>query len=657
MKIARSLFCFLFCLCFVASISAQNYTHRKNASKKILKLWDKANSEMREEKMDAALLALDKITDDDPNFIDAHILRGKLLHDQGKLAEAETSFEQALRLDAQYDPANFYLLGLIEWKADKFGEAAEHFQNYLDTENTRDYLVERSERHRANALFAQQAVQNPLPFNPVSLGENINTAESGELWPSLTADESFLIYTKRIQGQEDLYFSQKTDGEWGVGQSFEGLNTPLNEGTQTIAADGRTLVFTACNRRGGLGSCDLFFVALNGNYFSAPVNMGPPVNSSAWDSQPSLSSDGRTLFFASERSGGLGDRDIWMSRLQADGYWGKPTNLGPNINTSQGDQAPFIHPDGQTLYFMSNGRPGMGGFDLYRSQKQADGSWGEAQNLGYPINTKANEGAIFINLDGTKAYFTSDKAQEKGRGSRLLASNNEDLYYFELPPAIRPRPVTYVRAKVYDAKTKQPLIAKAEIGELEAGSMVTEQKTNAEGSFLICLPTGADYSLTVDREGYLFYSEHFALQQVANAAPFILDIPLQPIPVSNESAAAQNLKENEPVILKNVFFETGFAALKPTSRAELDRLKNLLDKNPGLRIQINGHTDKVGSEADNQLLSEQRAKAVYDYLLEAGVDANRLQYEGYGESRPIADNDTEEGRRQNRRTEFVVLGK
>ncbi len=171
------------------------------------------------------------------------------------------------------------------------------------------------------------------------------------------------------------------------------------------------------------------------------------------------------------------------------------------------------------------------------------------------------------------------------------------------------------------------------------------------------MPTGADYSLTVDREGYLFYSEHFALQQVANAAPFILDIPLQPIPVSNESAAAQNLKENEPVILRNVFFETGFAALKPTSRTELDRLKNLLDKNPALRIQINGHTDKVGSEADNQLLSEQRAKAVYDYLLEAGVEADRLQYEGYGESRPIADNDTEEGRRQNRRTEFVVLGK
>ena len=651
MILYKHTFAFLFVLLFGLPLIAQNYIDKNSASKKLQKQFSEVIGQARNGKMKEALARLDKIVASEPGFIDAYILKGKLQHDAGLLEDAEKNLEKAIGIDPQYDVSNFYFLALVEWKLDKFSEAAQHFETFSQSEGIRDYLKERAIRYLANAEFAAEAIQNPVPYNAKPLSNQINTSE-GEYWPTVTADKSLLIYTKRVKGQEDLYFSQYIDGEWVAGRPLQGLNSSLNEGTQSISADGRSLVFTACNRREGMGSCDLYYVQINGNYFTAPVNMGSPVNSSAWDSQSSLSADGKTLYFASERAGGLGDRDIWKSEQQADGSWGKPVNLGPDINTSQGDQAPFIHPDGQTLYFMSNGHPGMGGFDLYISRRQADGSWGKPQNLGYPINTKANEGAIFVSLDGAKAYFTSDKGDGDAREQKMLGRNNQDIYYFDLPPAIQPQAVTYVKARVYDIETKEPLVANAEITALESGLGMVKQKTNPEGGFLICLPAGRDYSLNVNKEGYLFYSEHFALREMTEGEPYLLDIPLQPLPQSNET---EKLQKNEPIILKNVFFETASADLKPTSLNELDRLKVLLEKNPDLRIQINGHTDDVGSDADNQALSEARARAVHDYLLDAGIASDRLAYKGFGESQPIADNETGEGRRQNRRTEFVIV--
>ena len=638
-----------------SSGQAQTYTSIKNLSKKLQKQWVQANTETREEKRSNALKTLDKILAADPSFIDAHILQGKLLHDQGELLKAEASLEKAVTIDAEYEPEAMYFLALIEWKADKFAESAAHFQRFLDAGKGRNYILDRAKDYFANATFAAEAIQNPLPYTPLSLGDQINTPESGEYWPSLTADETFLLYTKRIQRQEDLYYSQKIDGKWTTGRPFEGLNTPGNEGLQTISADGRTLIFTACNRQDGLGSCDLYLVEINANYFSRPVNLGASVNTKAWDSQPSLSADGQTLLFASERGGGIGNRDIWMTNRKKNGKWSTPVNLGSNINTSGGEQAPFMHPDGQTLYFMSTGHPGMGGFDLFMSKKQADGSWGKAQNLGYPINTKANEGALFINLKGTIAYFTSDKGTKDAREQELRANNNQDLYYFELPPSIRPLPVTYVMAKVFDAETEKPLEATAQIVELQTSSINTTKQTDRLGSFLICLPTGKDYSLSVEKEGYLFHSEHFALQGNNGIEPFLLEIPLQPIPQTTETPEEIKAEKQRPVILKNVFFETASAKLKDASRTELERLKKMMHNYPQLHIQINGHTDNIGEEADNQTLSEQRAEAVYQYLISEGVEVERLKYKGFGESQPIADNETAEGRQKNRRTEFVII--
>jgi len=342
------------------------------------------------------------------------------------------------------------------------------------------------------------------------------------------------------------------------------------------------------------------------------------------------------------RPGGKGGRDLWFTTRQAGGKWSKPENLGATINTDLDEQTPFLHPDGQTLYFTSNGLPGMGENDLYLVRRQPDGTWGTPQNLGFPINTKANEGTLTVSLDGRTAYFAANRPDSQG---------GIDIYQFEMPANARPQPVTYARAKVKDAVTGKPLIAKVEFTDLKTGLSYVSANTKSDGSFLVCLPAGKDYALNVNKEKYLFYSENFNLVETATFdKPFLLNIELQPIG-SNPDAAAPVSK---PIALRNVFFETGSAALLPSSAAELDRLAALLTEVPTLRIQINGHTDNVGDDGSNLKLSEARAKSVYDYLATKNVAADRLKFKGYGEAQPIETNDTPEGRSRNRRTEFVV---
>lgn len=630
-----------------------NYTTAKNVKGKMARQWENAMEYNRAEDFDRALKALGDLLKEDPSFIDAHLLRAAILYDRRELPAAEAGFEQALAIDPEYDEIVYYQLALTEMRQKKYEEAAGHFEAFLKREPRSESLRARATAYLADARFAAETLANPVPYEPRRLSDNINTPNA-EYLPSLTADEQYLVYTAVVQGQEDFYISEKIDGVWQRGQPLEEVNTFQNEGAQSISADGRLLVFTACNRRAGLGRCDLYFSELQGGRWTKPQNMGQPVNSAAWESLPSLSADGKALYFASDRQGTLGRIDLWVSYRQPDGSWGQPQNLGKNINTPEDDQSPFIHPDGQTLYFMSKGHPGMGGFDLYLSRRQPDGTWGKPQNLGYPINTDANEGAFIVSLDGRTAYFASDRdpatgqphLDEKGRVTT-------DIYSFELYPEARPQPVTYVKAQVRDAATGDPLAAKVEFFDLASEQVYASTVTGDDGVFLVCLPLGRDYALNVSRPQYLFHSENFALAgQTTLENPFLLEVELVSIPASLTAAEEDKPK---PVVLRNVFFATGSAALLPASRGELDRLAQLLRDNPKIKIQINGHTDNVGSDTDNLTLSENRAKAVYDYLVDKGIPAARLRYKGFGENKPIDTNETEEGRQNNRRTEFEMI--
>ncbi len=640
---------------FTTFVEAQTtFVTKKTADKKALKYYEKAQEYNRAEDWQNALKQLEKAAGESPDFIDVYLAKAAIYYDQGDFNEAKANFEKAFALNINYRPRAIYQLAITEQKLRDFASAAEHFEQFIQLEKRNQGLIQRARRHLENARFAKQAIANPVPFTPKKLNGNINTADP-EVLPALTADGEFLIFTRLVNRQEDLFISKLVDGEWQVAKPLVGINSSQNEGTQSISADGKFLVFTACNRKGGAGSCDLYYSAIQDNQWISAQNMGSPINSRSWESTPSISANSRTLFFASDRPGGQGGRDLWVSYLEPDG-WSLPVNLGPNINSSGDEQSPFIHADGQTLYFMSDGLTGMGNFDLYFSKKQEDGTWGKPQNLGYPINTTANEGAMIVSLDGKTAYFATDKKLDETTLSESASLKADaDIYQFDLPASARPNPVTYLKAEVFDAVTQEKLSAIAEINELASGNSFIKVRADKSGQFLICIPAGQSYALNVAKAGYLFYSENFDLTTDNSLEePYVMKIGLTPIP---EEAITENIPPSQPIILKNVFFESASAALKPTSRIELNRLRDLLIENPSLTIQINGHTDNVGSENDNQLLSEARAKAVMTFLIDEGINAARLQAKGYGESQPIDTNDTPDGRQNNRRTEFVVLNK
>lgn len=634
-------------LLFFQTGFSQNYTTVNSTSPKALAAFENSQQYLRQGDPARALRALDQALDIDSNFIEARLTWAEAHFDAGHWTEAERGFEAVMRLNPSFHPSVPFNLALAEWRQDKYTEAHSHIDNFLKSGIKDATLMYKAQRLAENCLFAAAAVKNPAPFNPRSVGNGVNST-SDEYLPSLTADGNTMIFTRRDDYDENFYSSTlQPDGAWGKAQYLEGVNTTQNEGAQTISADGSWLVFTACNRRndGSQGSCDLYWSQQKNDTWTKPTPFSNAINSTDWDAQPSISPDGKTLFFSSTRPGGQGGKDLWFASRLPGGKWTVPENLGPGINTRAEEQTPFLHADGQTLYFTSDGLPGMGENDLYFVRKNPDGSWGTPQNLGYPINTKASEGTLMVSLDGKTAYFAA--LRPDGNGSI-------DIYAFDLPAYARPQPVTYAKAKVTDASTGNAIVANVEFTDLKTGQVFVSARTKPDGTFLVCLPAGKDYALNVSKEKYLFHSENFNLLKTASfEKPFLLDIALQPITGSDEATATAPAP-SKPVVLRNVFFETGSAALLPESTSELNHLVSLLKESPTLRIQINGHTDDQGDDASNQTLSESRAKAVLDYLVKNGIEAGRLRFKGFGENKPVDTNTTNEGRAKNRRTEFLV---
>jgi flagellar motor protein MotB len=660
------LLCF-FALCFLMNCSVAqkttdntaSYITKKTATGKAKKHFDQGMEYTRTSAYEKAVSEFNKALKEEPKFIDAMIQLAAMYYEMARFAEAEVAFEKAVAMDKAYNTKSIYVLGITEMKQEKYAEAVAHFDEFLTLEKKNEALLEKTAKYKRTCLFTQKAKANPVPFHPVNLGDKINTIHA-EYLPSITADESVLIYTRRVGDQEDFYTSKKVNGVWQAGEPLDEINTDDNEGAQSISADGKLLVFTGCNRKDGYGSCDIYFSEVINGRWTKVANIGSVINSTGGEKQPSLSADGKAIYFASDRPGGFGEMDIWMSKRNENGIWQTPVNLGATINTKGIDRAPYLHQDGQTLYFMSDGHDGMGGHDLFFSRSEK-GLWGTPQNLGYPINTEADEATMVVSLDGQTAYFISDrnKEGERGKQAEYQGKIDLDLYSFPLYQAARPQPVTYVQAKVRDAETRKNLPkAKVTFTDLVTTEIHAYALTDTDGAFLVCLPLGKNYSLNVNKEQYLFHSENFALDKSSSLdKPFILEIDLQAIPVASTTPETNpaNKTEGKPIILKNVFFETGSAELKSASLVELNRLKTLLEEHSTLVIRVNGHTDNVGADEDNLALSNNRAKAVYDYLIANGIQSTRLSYIGYGETQAIANNDSPEGRQLNRRTEFVVL--
>jgi len=552
----------------------------------------------------------------------------------------------------------------------RFDEAIEYYnieKKEFDIKSPEFLSIERRIQQCTNG---KELIKAPVDALIQNLGPNINTPYP-DFAPVITADESIMIFTTRRPGNfgtmaddglyyEDIYQSEKqSDNNWAPAVKLnETINTVYHDASIALSADGQKLFLFKYNNGG-----DIYVSDLKGKDWSEPVSIGKNINTKAWEPSVWLSADNKYLFYVSDKKGGFGGRDIYISVKNEKGQWIEGVNAGSTINTPFDEDAPFLHPDGKTLYFSSEGHTSMGGFDIFKSTWLGETNWTKPANMGYPINTADDDIYFVLSASGQHGYFAS--AREDGLGDKDIYRINfkkPDLEKVVIKDKVEPQApdmsafqivdmtsmseaVTILKGIVINADSKVPVEAILYVIDNITGDTVNELTSNsASGKYLVTLTAGRNYNITAKADGYLFHSENFDIPDTAQYIEKVVDIELQPMMVGSS------------VVLKNIFFEFDKADLKPESETELMNLVKILKDMPKMRIRIGGHTDSKGSDDYNQKLSEARAKSVVQYLIDkGGIDPERLEYVGYGETKPIATNDTDEGRALNRRTEFEVI--
>lgn len=597
-----------------------------------------------------------KALEEDKNFVEAALGLANLYQVTNRQNEAVTYFKKAIEINPRFFPASYFFLAQSYFVLANYEDSKTALESYLKFERINPNKKEEAERLLKNAIFAANAVKNPKPYNPVNVGEGINT-ESNEYFPAITGDGNQFLFTRELHHpdhkdiiNEDFFISQKRNGVWQTAVPIREVNSMGNEGAPALSVDGNIMFFASCADdmgdygsadRKGYGSCDIFYSQKINGRWTKPRNAGPAINTNHWETQPSFSSDGKTLYFIRglRGRGGVKDQDIYFSTIGEDGRFTPAQKVPGPVNSAMKEESVFIHPDNQTLYFSSDGHPGLGGLDIFVSKRTPTGEWGEPVNLGYPINSSVDDNSLLVEPSGRLAFFSSDR---KGGFGGL------DVYQFELPEELRPEKITYVKGKVYNARSKDPLEANFELYDLDSQTLLTKSYSQQNGEFFLTLNSNKNYLVNVNKEGFLFYSDNFSLKGKVTDfnKPFLLDIPLEPIDTGRI------------VELKNIFFDVNKSDLKAESIAELKKLQAFLQKNASIKIEISGHTDNSGDKKLNITLSANRAKAVYDYLINTGgIAASRLTYKGFGDSKPKVPNDSAENMAKNRRTEFKVTAK
>ncbi len=623
----KQLLLILLCCVSIGTISAQTFYSTK--SKKAIELFEKARITHSAEERETLL---NKAIKKDKKFVEAYWL-------QAQHAMRHNDYKNALAILKNIDypeaPRNSetkIMIAEIYFLDGRYKKAIDKAEEISDG----GFIVQKMkllERYRA----ALELYENPVPFEPINI-KSVNT-RFDNYFPSITADEQMISTTVLVEespyyNQEDLYWSRKKDGVWQIARPLQyPINTDQNEGSQSFSADGRYMFFVACNRKDGVGGCDIYYALRIGDTWSNPICIGAPVNTPYWESNPVLSPAGNELFFVSNRTPNIGGKDIWRCKvsMQENGLlaFSNAENLGKPINTEKDEFAPFIHADNQTLYFASDGHLGLGRSDIFVAHR-TDSGWSEPQNIGYPINTNGNESGFVVNAKGTKAYFASDKVDE--------SRENLEIYEISLPESVRPMPMDFVAGRVFNAATNNNLDARIEIFDTQTAQKIyTSLSDKKSGDFTAFLPTDGNFGVNVRRNGFLFYSDNI------HSTKDSLLIALQPAKVGNK------------IVLHNLFFAFNSAEIKPESETEIAHLIIFMLQNPKVRIEISGHTDNVGTESYNKNLSQMRADNLRKRLIDKGINAKRIIAIGKGSSTPIADNSTENGRAANRRVEIKII--
>ncbi|PLW92537.1 MAG: hypothetical protein C0592_10225 [Marinilabiliales bacterium] len=608
---------------------------------------------------------LQEVIDDEPEYGPAYYYLGYInIHkQQNNLQLAVNYFEKALN----YCPdglhmANYYLGKLYFGIGDK-DMAAKYMKAFLAKP---DYVDADSLLDEAQLIYdwsyaAAELMKNPVPFNP-KVVPGIS-GKNDEYLVYISPDNEIALFTRRVE-EDDRYsawgsaggyvekffisrrnkdgYSSLHEAPFDGGEKMkEPFNKEMNEGGPTLTVNNKEMVYTVCRHvdpenKNSYYNCDLYYTYYSYGGWNDIIPIDAVNTDSTWESQPSISSDGKTLYFISNRKGGVGGYDIYTSTRDESGSWGPPVNMGKKINTDGNEKSPFIHSDSQTLYFSSAGRPGMGGYDIYFAKMNDDGTWQNPKNIGYPINTEYDDVGFIVSTDGKYGYYASNNITNSIGGW--------DFYSFDLYEEARPEKVLFIKGVVKNEANDEPVEATVEIKNIETKE-ITEIPVDYEtGEYVAVMRFESDYVMTVKKPNFVYESEYFSKEDSTLDEPTTVEVDIKPVEVG------KNYKMND------IYYESNSAELTASSKKVLDEFIIFLSENPNIKVDIEGHTDNVGPDQANLILSQNRAKSVYDYLVANGISASRLGWKGYGESKPVATNDTEQGRALNRRTEFLITG-
>jgi outer membrane protein OmpA-like peptidoglycan-associated protein len=618
-----------------------------------------------------------------PNNADLNYKLGSCYLASIEKTKALPHLEKAIQLNPAIDPFIHYELGRAYHLGLKFDKAIESFSKFLKTAmaSTDPGKTQDVQMRIKQCYSGKELVKTPIRVFIDNLGPSINT-EHNEYGAVISADESMMLFTSRRPGStggkidpglnehfEDIYITYKNaDGSWTKATNLpKPINSENHDSNSGVSADGQKFIIYLGKDNGG----DLYESVLEGSTWSKPEAFNKNINTKFHEPSGCYSPDGNALYFVSDKPGGLGDHDIYVSYKDAKGKWGEAVNLGPTINTAYGEEAVFMHPDGKTLYFSSQGHNSMGGYDIFKSvYDEATKTWGKPMNLGYPVNTPDDDVFFVLSASGKRGYYTSADSQSLGLRDLyvitflgpekpMILNNEDNLIASAAKPVqetviapkveVKEAQLTLLKGVISDALTKEKLSADIEIVDNVANKVIATFKSNSStGKYLVSLPAGKNYGIAVKKDGYLFHSENFDIPATAAFQEVEKDIELKKLAVGGK------------IVLRNIFFDLDKATLRPESAAELERLTKLMNDVPTLKIELGGHTDSRGSDTYNQQLSEKRAKAVVDYLTTKGISADRLKWAGYGETQLVNGcsngvNCTDEQHQENRRTEFKVL--
>ena len=611
------------------------------SNKKCQALQDKAYADFQAGMYKDALSSIKKSIKCDPNASTAYAIQAEIYETIKDSANAIKAHKMCIKTDTLYQ-SSYYYYAFYLFRMSRFDESLAALAQYDKVPQMKDFdkskdgasasMNGKVDRLRASIEMAKKDLGDLLKMEIQNMGEAINSPLN-EYWPGMPINGNTFVFTRLVNNQEDFYVAKMgVNGAWEKARFAPGkINTIENEGTNSVyfGAKEQLMFYTVCNQ-GGFGSCDLFYSEMSNEKWGERKNMGEVVNSSQWDAQPSISGDGNKIIFSSARPGGMGGKDLWMTQ-KVNGAWAKPVNLGPTINTKLDEEAPFIHYDGVTLYFASNGHPGYGKHDIFMSRLSDDGSWAKPENLGKGVNTSQDDVGFYVDASAQKAYFAS--ARDGGFGGL-------DIYSIKLIDKFKPKPVNYLLGKVIDKETKKPISAKVRLVNLQSQKVIFQDSVS---TFLIPVNAGSNYALHSMAKGYMLDSRNFQPTESTIDKPYIIE------------AILERIKTNQIVTLNNIFFDIDKYDLKPESDVELKTVLQLLTANPSMKIEISGHTDNTGSEVHNKELSANRATALKLYLEKLGIAPLRLIAKGYGASKPNESNDNELGRAKNRRIEIRIL--